>query len=300
MSEPSLADYLSHHRDGVESALARATDALAARLPEDLAAPARHGVLSGGKRLRPLLLVAAHEACGGTAGGTLYDLAAAVELIHAYSLMHDDLPCMDDAPLRRGRPTPHTLFGVPSTTLAGVALIPWAAACACRSLDGLGFGRDECAAVAQVLLDAAGAGGMVGGQALDLLGEGMALGEDELRHLHRLKTGALLTASLTMGAMSARADAPVVSAVERFGGCLGLAFQVMDDVLDATASAEALGKEPSDADLGKSTYVLLLGVEGARTRAEHLVGEGLAALDGVRLEARRLRELARYVIERER
>lgn len=300
MSEAALDRSLEDQRTKVEAALVRAVDGFASHVPVPAAGAARHGVLSGGKRLRPLLMIAAHEACGGAGGEALYDLAASIELIHAYSLMHDDLPCMDDAPLRRGRPTPHTVFGVPATTLAGAALIPWAAARAVRSLEALGLDDEGSAAVARVLLDAAGAGGMVGGQALDLLGEGMALGEEELSHLHRLKTGALLTAAMTMGAMSARAAPEVVSAMGRFGRLLGLAFQVMDDVLDATASAEALGKEPSDADRGKSTYVLLFGVDGARAHAEGLVGEGLAALDGASLEAQRLRELSRFVVERER
>ena len=300
MSDPSLDGYLSLHRGEIEEALARATDGLSQLLGDAWMAPVRHGVLSGGKRLRPLLVVAAHEASGGSVGPRLYDLAAAVELIHAYSLMHDDLPCMDDAPLRRGRPTPHTLYGVEATTVAGAALIPWAAAWAMESVEGLGLGEDARRAVLGELLGAAGAGGMVGGQALDLLGEGEDLGESELSTLHRLKTGALLTASLTMGSIAAGASDEVTVAMAAFGRKLGLAFQVMDDVLDATATEEALGKRPSDADLEKSTYVLLLGVDAARAHAATLVAEGQAALDAAGLEARRLRELARFVLERER
>ena len=221
-----------------------------------------------------------------------------MELIHAYSLMHDDLPCMDDAPLRRGRPTPHTRFGVEATAVAAAALIPWAAQRAALSCDALGATSQQRSAVLTQLLDAAGAAGMVGGQALDLMGEGKALGEEELSRLHRLKTGALLTASVVMGAIVAGADRGHWDAVREYGVNLGLAFQVMDDVLDATASAEVLGKEPSDADLEKSTYVLLLGVGGARRRAEELIRKADAALDRTGVEGVRLRQLSRFVLER--
>ncbi|NNM32659.1 MAG: polyprenyl synthetase family protein [Gemmatimonadetes bacterium] len=294
----SLGDYLDRRREGVEAALHRAVDDLALVLPDPWLQPARAGVLSGGKRLRPCLLIAASEAFGLDPSDSLYDLAASVELIHAYSLMHDDLPCMDDAPLRRGRPTPHTEFGVEATAVAAAALIPWAASRAALSCHALGVSPDRRATVVGRLLDAAGAAGMVGGQALDLMGEGRALGREELSRLHRLKTGALLTAPVVMGAMVAGASREQWEAVGEYGINLGLAFQVMDDVLDATASAEVLGKRPSDADLEKSTYVLLLGVEGARRSAEALVRRADAALDRTGVEGVRLRQLSRFVLER--
>ncbi|MGI9627198.1 MAG: polyprenyl synthetase family protein [Longimicrobiales bacterium] len=298
MGEASFTEYLGAHRDQIESGLVRAVDALEASVPGIPMAPVRHGVFGSGKRLRPVLLVAAYESVGGMLSDATYDLAASVELIHAYSLMHDDLPCMDDAPLRRGKPTPHTLHGTTPTMLAAAALIPWGAAWALQSMERLGCTRPRGALVTQILLEAAGAGGMVGGQALDLLGEGQALGEEALSALHRLKTGALLAASLKMGAVAAEAPDPVCMALQSFGEDVGLAFQVMDDLLDATATAEALGKQPSDADLGKSTYVLLLGVEGARARAETLVARAVATLDAAALEAPRLRQLSRFVVER--
>ena len=285
----------------------------------------RHGVLSGGKRLRPALVIAAYESCrvpdglgpSGSVGSgpavsklaapeltasdpRVYDVAASVELIHAYSLMHDDLPCMDDAPLRRGRPTTHTVFRAWETTVAAAVLIPWAASRAYTSALGLGVPRAGAVRVARTLLDAAGAGGMVGGQALDLMAEGRDLDEVALSGLHRLKTGALLTAALHMGAMAAGASEATEAALLRFGRAVGLAFQVRDDVLDATASSAVLGKVPSDAALAKSTYVHLLGVEGAEHRCRALMSEGLAALDGEGLEAPALRALASFVIERER
>ena len=303
MSEGSFDDYLKAHRGEIEAALGRAVDALEGTLGTKSMAAVRLGVLGGGKRLRPVLLIAAYKACGGKANAAVYDLAASVELIHAYSLMHDDLPCMDDAPLRRGRPTPHTVHGVAATTLAGAVLIPWAAARALASVERLGpnasLQTDTVArSVVGELLGAAGAGGMVGGQALDLLGEEQALAEEELSALHRLKTGALLAASLKMGAIAAGAGAETCGAIEDFGRDVGLAFQVMDDVLDATATEEALGNRPSDAEMKKSTYVLLLGVEGARAHGRRLVDRALSTLDRAAVDAPRLRDLSLFVVER--
>ena len=284
----------------IESALERALADFAQALPLFLSEVARAGVASGGKRLRPMLTVAAYQEVGGPPTESVYDLAAAVELIHAYSLMHDDLPCMDDAPLRRGVPTPHTVHGVASTAMAGVALIPWAAARAHDAAAAVGRSPREAARIAGRLLEAAGAGGMIGGQVLDLLAEGRTLDEEELAALHGLKTGALLSASLEVGAMAAGAGDEALLAVRAFGRDVGLAFQVMDDVLDATASSQALGKRPSDAALAKSTYVALLGVTGARERGRQLVAQAEDALDAARLPAPRLRQLAHFVIDRKR
>ena len=300
MSEQDLKAFMQAHRMHVEEALRRSLDGLAAVVEPDVCAAAEDGVLSGGKRLRPILLATTCTELGGASSDALYDLAASVEIIHAYSLIHDDLPCMDDAPLRRGRPTVHISHGVRTATAAGAALIPWAAAWAWESALKLGRSAAEARDIVEVLLQAAGAGGMIGGQALDLAAEGESLSQDELATLHGLKTGALLTASLEMGAMAAGASREARAAVRSFGRNLGLAFQVMDDVLDATGSAEVLGKRPSDADFAKSTYVLLLGVDGAREQARSLVARGLAVLDAAGLDAPRLRQLARFVIERKR
>ena len=300
MPDAAFRSYVRARRGHIEAALRRSVQALAAELPPALGAAAEHGVMSGGKRLRPLLLIAAYEELGGRADEALYDLSAAVEMIHAYSLMHDDLPCMDDAPLRRGRPTPHTVHGVSATTLAGAALIPWAGAWACRAAARTGRSPGEARAIAARLLEAAGAGGMIGGQALDLLGEGCALGERDLAVLHRLKTGALLSASLEAGAMAAGANGNRLAAMGSFGRDIGLAFQLMDDVLDATSTSEDLGKQPSDVVLEKSTYVALLGAEGARERARQLVTAGVQTLAESGLAAPWLRRLGRFVIERRR
>ena len=300
MAELSLRSFLAARRQMVEAALQRCIASLAGIVPDELHAALGSGVTGSGKRLRPLLLVTACEELGGEVNDALYDLAASVEAIHAYSLLHDDLPCMDDAALRRGRPTVHVLHGVRTATVAGGVLIPWAAAWAFDSALRLGCAEETSRRIVLLLLEAAGAGGMVGGQAMDLLSEGRSLGEDELKRLHGMKTGALLAASLEMGAVAAGAGEDQFRAVGEFGRRVGLAFQVMDDVLDATGSAESLGKRPSDAEHDKSTYVQLLGVEGALERGQELIAHALSVLDEAGLAAPRLRQLARFVVERRR
>ena len=295
-----LSVRLAAERERVEEALERAVEALEPQLPADVLAAVRHGVLGGGKRLRPILCVSAYEACGGSPSSSVYNLAAALELIHAYSLMHDDLPCMDDADLRRGRPTTHREHGEDVTMRAGAALIPAAALQALSACQALGCSPTRARAVTTALLEASGAGGMVGGQWEDLLGEGRALGAEELEALHGRKTGALLAASLVMGALAAGAPDGVVSALGAYGRAIGLAFQIADDILDATQQAETLGKNPSDVALGKSTYVALYGLEGARERARAEAARAVEALRAVGLEAPTLVELADYVVARER
>jgi geranylgeranyl diphosphate synthase, type II len=294
-----LDAYLDAEREQVEEALERAVAWLEREHAPDVAAAARHGVMSGGKRLRPILCVSAYEACGADLTPAAYDLAATLELIHAYSLMHDDLPCMDDADLRRGRATTHRAHGEDLTMLAGAALIPAAAVCALEACQALGCTKQRSAEVTRALLEAAGAGGMVGGQWIDLLGEGRAFGAEELDGLHRRKTGALLAASLVIGALAAGAPATVVESLGEYGRSIGLAFQIADDILDATQTAETLGKNPSDAALEKSTYVALYGLEEARVRALEQADRAVEALDKVGLEAPMLAALARYVVERD-
>jgi geranylgeranyl diphosphate synthase, type II len=310
-----LASFLDGERARVEHALGAALDRILPRLDEALRGPVRQGVTTGGKRLRPILCLEAWRACrrstqgGGesTAAGidagetreAVEALAVSLELIHAYSLMHDDLPCMDNAPLRRGVPTPHITWGTGPATLGGAALIPAAGLEAWEAAGRLGLPDETRRELVRTLAQAAGAGGMVGGQALDLEGEGRALARAELDALHRAKTGALLTSALRMGGLAAGAPAPRLAALEGYGRAVGLAFQVADDILDATASAEALGKQPSDADLDKSTYVRLLGVEGARAEAAALVDQALASLAESGVHSPALAALARYVVERD-
>jgi len=294
-----LSPYLAEERDQVEAALARAVGHLEERLEPDVAEAVRHGVMGGGKRLRPILCVSAYMACGGVRRAERYDLGAALEMIHAYSLMHDDLPCMDDAELRRGRSTTHREHGEAVTIRAGAVLIPAAALQALRACAALGCTPQQARAVATELMRAAGAGGMVGGQWLDLLGEGTTLGPDALDDLHRRKTGALLASSLVMGALAAGAEDGVREALGEYGRAVGLAFQIADDILDATESAETLGKNPSDAALDKSTYVALYGLPEAQARASEQVRLACEALQGSGVDAPELEALARYVVERE-
>lgn len=295
-----LDAYLAEEGARAEEALDRSLSGLAPLLPPDVMEVARYAVLGGGKRLRPILCAAAWRACGGGETEGIHDLGAAVELIHAYSLMHDDLPCMDDAPLRRGRPTPHRVFGVGRATVAGAALIPAAALTAWRAAGRLNADPSVPRQVVRELCRAAGGGGMVGGQVLDLLGEGRVLDEQALDGLHARKTGALLTASLRLGGVAAGASPDQLSALDGYGRAVGLAFQVRDDILDATAGVETLGKAPSDRDRGKSTYVALHGLPEAERRARELVDRALAELEAGGVDSPPLRALALHVVERDR
>lgn len=293
-----LSRALSEEKSSVEAALEDAVDVLSAELPAGLDPVVRHGVLGGGKRIRPILCVAAFRACGGPDDAPIQRLAVSLELIHAYSLMHDDLPCMDDADLRRGRATPHRIHGEGSTMVAGAVLIPAAALQAWRACRALDLDAGDARPVVRDLLVAAGAAGMVGGQVLDLLGEERALDADELDQLHEKKTGALLAAAPSMGGRAAGAGRETIGALERYGRELGLAFQIADDILDATGTAGELGKEPSDRELEKSTFVSRYGIEGARERARERAEGARRALDGAKLDAPLLHELARYVVRR--
>jgi geranylgeranyl pyrophosphate synthase len=257
----------------------------------------RYSLLSGGKRLRAMLLAAAYEAVGG--GGDCRMLAAAVEVVHAYSLVHDDLPCMDDDDVRRGRPTVHRAFGVAVAACAGLAMVPLAARCAYRGARTLGLPPTAAANIVRELMRAAGAGGMIGGQLLDLEAEGVALPLDDLERVHRAKTGALITAAARVGGMAADADAHQLAALDRYGSTIGLAFQIMDDVLDVTATTDELGKTAGrDAALRKSTYPALLGTDGARQRAVALVDDATSALRKAAILTPALESIARYVVAR--
>ena len=295
-----LETYLDIQRVEVEYALERAIPRLQERLPEDIGLAIQHGVMGGGKRLRPVLFISAYQACGGVVSPATYDLAASLELIHAYSLMHDDLPCMDDADLRRGRLTTHLEYGEELTILAGAALIPAAAFQAFRASVQLGMSHDRSIALTRTLLEAAGAGGMVGGQWLDLLSEGRSLTPEELDGLHSRKTGALLAASLVMGGLAANAVTSALCALDEYGRDIGLAFQITDDILDATQPSETLGKNPSDTELDKATYVALYGIEKSRHMALEALDRAQGALVNADLEAPMLLALARFVVERER
>jgi geranylgeranyl diphosphate synthase type II len=288
---------LATWRTAVDAALRALCDHSLAPLGPAVAAAVTYSLLGEGKRLRPLLVLAAYQACGGT--GDASPLAAAVEIVHAYSLVHDDLPCMDNDDVRRGRPTTHKLHGVRVAAAAGVAMVPLAARCAVVAARDLGLPEGAGGAIVRELMQASGAGGMVGGQLLDLAGEGQALSLAELERVHRAKTGALIAASVRIGGIAARATAEQGAALGEYGAAIGLAFQIADDVLDATATTAQLGKTAGrDAVLGKSTYPALLGVDGAVARARALCDRACAALADGGLLTPALARLAQFAVER--
>ena len=267
------------------------------RIPERRREAIDYSLTGEGKRLRGLLLLAAYDAVGGT--GDASALAAAVEIVHAYSLVHDDLPCMDNDSIRRGRPTTHRAFSVQLATVAGVAMVPLAVLQTVEGARRLGLDDLRVRRLVERLMRASGASGMVGGQLLDLHGEGGALSLTELEHMHGAKTGALIAAALTMGGIAGGATEEGVSALEAAGEALGLAFQIADDVLDATESSERLGKTAgADAALAKSTYASAIGVGAARERSEALVRNAMHRLEAAGLRTPLLDDLAHFVSAR--
>ncbi|MDQ6718741.1 MAG: polyprenyl synthetase family protein [Gemmatimonadota bacterium] len=284
-------------RDSIEAALSKVSADALDGLPEPLTTVVRYALAGEGKRFRPILSQYIYEACGGA--GDIASIALSVELIHTYSLVHDDLPCMDDDDVRRGRPTVHRKFSARDAVLAAAALIPIAARSIFRAGRELGYSEAKCGAIARTVLSSAGAGGMIGGQLRDLNAEGQSLSLDEMESLHSAKTGELILASAIIGAIAADADAGTLAAVEKFARSVGLAFQIMDDVLDETSSTATLGKTAGrDAALGKSTYVSLLGVTRAREHAEEVVKEGTAALLGRGILTADLLEVANFILAR--
>ncbi len=291
-----LALWSAAHLRAVEEALCAWVHADA---PAGLGAAMRYAVLDGGKRLRPLLVAAASEAVGGNAQAALR-AACATELIHAYSLVHDDMPCMDNDILRRGKPTVHVAFGEAQALLAGDAL--QALAFELLTPDDVSVPASIQAKLCRLLAVAAGQRGMAGGQAIDLASVGQQLTQDQLRHMHCLKTGALLQGSVMMGAACGAANPQTLAALNDFGAALGLAFQVVDDILDVTSDAVTLGKTAGkDAANDKPTYVSLMGLEGAQTHAKDLLVDALSALDRSGLQTtatQALRALAYMVVSR--
>ena len=295
MNGTDFADWRAAQQAAVEQAL---SDWVRADAPAGLGEAMRYAVLDGGKRLRPLLVLAAAEAVQGHADAALR-AACAAELIHAYSLVHDDMPCMDNDVLRRGKPTVHVQFGEATALLAGDAL--QALAFELLTPEGDAVPPAMQADLCRLLACAAGAHGMAGGQAIDLASVGKPLAEPELRAMHRLKTGALLQGSVRMGAACA-SDVPTAArkALDNYGAAIGLAFQVVDDILDVTADSAALGKTAGkDAAADKPTYVSLLGLAAAQALADELRAQAHGALDASGLrDVSRLRALADLVVNR--
>lgn len=294
MNDVEFEAWIDAQLDAVETALQLWVPGSA---PAGLGAAMRYGVLDGGKRLRPLLVMAAADAVRGQRDAALR-AACAVELIHAYSLIHDDMPCMDDDVLRRGKPTVHVQFGEAQAMLAGDAM--QALAFEVLTPDD-GVAPTLQARLCGLLARAAGHAGMAGGQAIDLASVGKPLDESALRDMHHRKTGALLQASVMMGAACGEAAPEVLATLGRYGEAIGLAFQVIDDVLDVTQASATLGKTAGkDVDANKPTYVSVLGLDAALRHAQDLRDEAQAALASSGLaDTRLLRRLADKVVERD-
>ena len=287
--------YMKERAAAVDAALDRFLPAESVR-PVQLHKAMRYSVFAGGKRLRPVLVIAGAEAVGGRMDDVM-PTACAIELIHTYSLVHDDLPAMDNDDFRRGVPTNHKVFGEAMAILAGDALLTLA----------FGLIADNCRAKAQTRLadviadvaDAAGAPGMVGGQVADLESEGVSVTADTVDYIHAHKTGALIRTSLRVGAVICGASDAEQRALSLAGANLGLAFQIVDDVLDVVASSEELGKTAGkDLVQQKATYPALHGVEASRARARSLIDEADQALAALGPRAEPIRALGRFIVER--
>jgi geranylgeranyl diphosphate synthase type II len=303
-SRSGLSEYLRNARLRVEESLALYLPDAEVALPEPpcplrLGAAMRYSVMAGGKRLRPVLCLMAAEACEGDLDAAL-PAACALEMVHTYSLIHDDLPAMDDDDLRRGRPTCHKAFDEATAILAGDGLLTLAFEVIARHVRP----AEAALGCVRTLAEAAGPEGMVGGQMADLQAEGRTDGTTQkLEAIHRRKTGALLLASLRMGGIVAGASEVELKALDAYGRAVGLAFQIVDDLLDVEGDEEKLGKRVGkDSGHGKWTYPAFLGIEGSRRRAEQLADEAAAALaplDG-RGRGDWLRALALDLLERDR
>ncbi|TKC92194.1 polyprenyl synthetase family protein [Trinickia terrae] len=286
----------------MRSVLGRVETALEHYLPGPQTAPAqlheamRYAVLGGGKRVRPLLCHAAGELTGASAKA-LEAASAALEMIHVYSLVHDDMPCMDDDELRRGKPTVHVKYDEPTALLVGDALQSQAFV---ALTDGAALAPAAQAALVRELALASGSIGMAGGQAIDLASVGHALTREQLETMHRMKTGALLRASVRMGALAGEAPGEqALQSLDAYSAAVGLAFQVVDDILDVTTDSATLGKTAGkDAKDGKPTYVSIIGLEASRALAAQLRSEAHEALVPFGARARRLAELADLVVNR--
>lgn len=297
VSEPTLAQWMAARLAAFEVA-ATAQLPAADRAPQRLHQAMRYAVLDGGKRVRPLLVDAAGEVVGAPEPA-LRAAALAVEYVHAYSLIHDDLPCMDNDVLRRGKPTVHIAFDEATAMLAGDAL----QAEAFQAIAEAPIEAGTRAALMAELAAAAGTRGMCGGQAIDLAAVGSSMSRAELEQMHGMKTGALLRAAVRMGALAGAANPAVLAPLDRYAHAVGLAFQVVDDVLDVEATSQDLGKTAGkDAQQGKPTYVSMLGLSAARQWAERLRQDAHGALDtlpaAAAARAVRLRQLADFIVLR--
>ena len=291
-----LKAYLRQRGQMVDAALERLlpADESGGRILEAM----RYSIFAGGKRLRPILCLAGAEAVGGDPAKVMF-CACAMEMVHTYSLIHDDLPAMDDDEFRRGVPTSHTVYGEGMAVLAGDGLLTQAMVLLCDARETAGLDSSRVLEASQVVMKAAGYLGMVGGQAVDLASENLKPDLATVQYMHAMKTGALITASVQSGAILAGGDADQVRNLVRYGRRIGLAFQIADDLLDLEGDFSALGKKVG-ADLvrGKMTYPAVVGPAQARTMGQDLVDQAAAIADALGPQAAPLAELARYIMAR--
>jgi geranylgeranyl diphosphate synthase type II len=293
---PTAADLLRRHGERLHHYFAAIKDRHPLAPPR-LVEATQYSLLAGGKRLRPTLVLECAAACspGHSHDTSAMAAAAAMELIHTFSLVHDDLPAMDDDDLRRGRPTNHKVFGEAMAILAGDAMVTMA-----FEILAIDAAPTAVAQLVKELAQASGPEGMIGGQVLDIDGESQSLDLPQLQRVHRMKTGALLTASCRMGAIAVSATETQLSAVTDYGKHLGLAFQIIDDVLDVTSTPEQMGKATNkDAAKGKNTYPVLMGLDASKREAAHQLAAALDAVKPLGLSADGLRALAKFVVERD-
>ncbi len=289
--------FIDETKQAVDRVLARWCERVLKETPGPVGEAMAYSLSSSGKRLRPALVVAVYRELGGESDVT--ELATAVEVVHTYSLVHDDLPCMDDDDLRRGRPTTHKRYDVATATEAGFLLVPLSQRVLLSGASAIGLTTRETGRIAGELYHAAGAAGMIRGQVLDLEAEGRAVTRQELVAIHESKTAALITASAVMGAVAARGSDGQVEAIRRYGREAGLAFQIVDDILDATATSSVLGKTAGkDAAQQKATFATIVGLDAARDAADTHVQKAMDHLASARLDSGLLAELARFIVER--
>jgi farnesyl diphosphate synthase/geranylgeranyl diphosphate synthase type II len=301
----TFSDYVQSKRNRVNTALSGVVvvqaDPETSGLPEltRIAAASSDALTNGGKRIRAILLYSAHDAIQPSSDAEgLDNVACSIELIHSYSLVHDDLPAMDDDDLRRGQPSCHKAYDEPTAILVGDGLQARAFE---LIADASGFNDFQRIAMIKALAKASGLQGMVGGQAIDITSVGASLSLEQLQTMHSLKTGALIRAALAMGGIAGNASNGQLTALDDYGSKIGLAFQVVDDILDVEGNTATLGKtQGKDDDANKPTYVKLMGLEGAKDEAQRLLEEALTALNGFGESADNLRDLARYIVERDR
>jgi geranylgeranyl diphosphate synthase type II len=295
----NLETYISERVTQIDSALDHYLPT-AERLPASLHQAMRYSVFAGGKRIRPLLMIAACEAVGGSIKSVL-PAACAMEMIHTYSLIHDDLPAMDDDDYRRGRLTNHKVFGEATAILAGDALLTQAFILLAGVVPDSGSSTADHLRVLQIIATAAGSLGMVGGQVVDMESETKPVELPVIEYIHTHKTGALILASLQTGAILGGADNQALAAMTRYGECAGLAFQIADDILDIVGDQSLLGKDVgSDVHRGKATYPALIGLVESRRRAEELRDMAIDALAPLGREAEPLRSLVSFIVDRSR